>query len=123
MNKVRGVGGVIVSPQGRGTVKLASRIDGKDFIIILHNVLYIPGNRHNLISLGKWDKGGGTWEGGNGEMHMINEGRRVAHGKLIDTNLYQMSVRALKVEKDKERDGPIVHETNAIVKKGVCWEV
>lgn len=63
-------------------------MNGKKFIIVLHNVLYIPGNKHNLISLGKWDKNGGAWQGGGGEMYMIRDERPVAEGKLIDTNLY-----------------------------------
>ena len=53
---VSGVGNVKTKALGRGTIELNSSYNGKNYIIELKNVLYIPTNRNNLISLGRWIK-------------------------------------------------------------------
>ena len=50
---VSGVGNVKAKAEGRGTVKLISTYGEHKYIIHLQDVLYIPTNRNNLISLGK----------------------------------------------------------------------
>ena len=92
LDKVHGVGGLTIMPQGQGTIKLKSSIDGQTFIIILNNVLYILENKHNLILLSKWDRSGGIYEGGNGEMFMMKDGLRIACGRLVGSNLYQLEL-------------------------------
>jgi len=54
---VSGVGNTKVSAKGRGTVQLKSVINGQKYTLKLEDVLYIPTNKHNLISLGRWCKG------------------------------------------------------------------
>ena len=56
---VTGVGNVKAQAQGRGMVRLKSIINGETCDLMLKDVLYIPTNKHNLISLGRWDKAGG----------------------------------------------------------------
>ena len=56
---VSGVGNAKTKAEGQGTVELISSCNGHDFILQLEDVLYIPTNCINLISLGKWNKAGG----------------------------------------------------------------
>ena len=73
---VSGVGNAKI--QGKGTVELRSSYEGQKYILKLKNVLYIPTNRNNLISLRKWDKASGTYKGGQGELILIaNNGKPV----------------------------------------------
>jgi len=49
--RVTGVGGVQVFAVGKGTVYLSTECDGKHSIIRLQNVLHIPSNQNNLLSV------------------------------------------------------------------------
>ena len=90
---VSGVGNVKAEAKGRGTVELKSSYEGHDYILELKNVLYIPTNRNNLISLGRWDKAGGQYRGGGGALILITkDGTPVARGTQIGNNLYKMNV-------------------------------
>lgn len=90
---VSGVGNVKTEAKERGTVELISKYDGHDYVLTLGNVLYIPTNRNNLISLGRWDKAGGRYTGGGGALTLITkDGTPVAWGTQIENNLYKMKV-------------------------------
>jgi hypothetical protein len=89
---VSGVGNLRTSAKGRGTIKLESVIDGHKSIIILEDVLYIPSNRHNLFSLGRWDAAGSYYHGQNGQLTPMSKGKPVARGRKIGNNLYQLMV-------------------------------
>jgi hypothetical protein len=60
------VGGKVTNIKGKGTVKLLASCDGKTCILMLNDVLHVPGQPHNLISLGRWDKASGNYSGGHG---------------------------------------------------------
>jgi hypothetical protein len=47
-----GVGNLTTRAQGRGTIRLQANHAGKTHTLTLHNVLHVPSNRHNLLSLG-----------------------------------------------------------------------
>ena len=49
---VIGVGSVKAAIQGRGTVRLYSECEGVSYTLTMENVLHIPANKNNLISLG-----------------------------------------------------------------------
>ena len=51
--KVTEVGNIVTKAEGWGIVELTSWCNGHKFILQLKNVLYIPNNQNNLISLGK----------------------------------------------------------------------
>ena len=90
---VSGVGNVKTKALGRGTIELNSSYNGKNYIIELKNVLYIPTNRNNLISLGRWDKAGGCYKGGGGSITLISKsGKTVVQGTQIENNLYKLKV-------------------------------
>jgi Reverse transcriptase (RNA-dependent DNA polymerase)/gag-polypeptide of LTR copia-type/Integrase core domain/GAG-pre-integrase domain len=95
--KVSGVGNVKAEAKGRGIVELRSSYQGRNHTLELKNVLYIPTNRNNLISLGKWDKAGGRYTGGGGSLTLITkDGIPVARGTQIENNLYKMKVAIRK---------------------------
>ena len=54
--RVTGVRGVQAFAVGKGTVYLSTECDGKHSIICLQNILHIPCNQNNLLSVIRWDK-------------------------------------------------------------------
>ncbi len=49
---IAGVGGMKARAVGRGTVNVQSECDGTIYILELQDVLHVPENRNNLLSLG-----------------------------------------------------------------------
>ena len=49
---VMGVGNIRAHAKGRGSVKIKSHCDDHEYTLILENVLHVPENSNNLISLG-----------------------------------------------------------------------
>src|SRR6202453_665188 len=91
---VTGVGGKKATAIGRGTVTLISNCSGVNWMLKLENVLHVPGQRNNLISFGRWDKAGGTYQGGKNKIILITkDGKRVAKGNRLNNFLYGMNVR------------------------------
>ena len=91
---VTGVGNTSVQAEGEGTIELESEINGQKFIIKLNDVLYIPSNKQNLLSLGRWDKAGGRYIGGQNQLILISkDGENVAKGNKISNNLYKINLK------------------------------
>jgi hypothetical protein len=119
---VTGVGGKQARIAGRGTVELNSTCDGLNYILTLQDVLHVPGQPHNLISLGRWDEAGGRYIGGGGKITLITkDGKSVAKGRRVQTNLYKMAVTL--------RNGgstsfnKITPQTFATTEPTLSWEV
>jgi len=88
-----GVGGKEAKITGHGTVELLSECNGFKYILCLENVLHIPGQKNDLISLGRWDEAGGRYSGGGGKITLITkDGKQIAKGKKINKNMYKMFV-------------------------------
>ena len=49
---VAGVGNKQANVEGKGTIELESTYKGNKYLLRLDDVLYVPGNQNNLISLG-----------------------------------------------------------------------
>src|SRR6202034_350244 len=93
VSTVTGVGGKTATVIGRGTVTLISNCNGINWTLKLENVLHVPGQKNNLISLGRWDKAGGTYQGGENKIILITkDGKRVAKGTRLKNYLYGMNV-------------------------------
>src|SRR6266851_2907309 len=89
--KVGGVGGIQTRAEGRGTIELESVCEGRTYTLTLNDVLYIPGNKDNLISLGRWEAAGGKYTGHNGKLTLTAKtGSHVAQGPRIANNLYNL---------------------------------
>jgi hypothetical protein len=112
------VGGKEANIAGRGTVELLSTWNDKKYLLCLDNVLHIPRQRNNLISLGRWDSARGQYIGGKGELTLVTkDGKHVAYGKKLDKHLYKMNV-SVKVPSSKIP----TDETFNSQPKPVSWE-
>ena len=60
---ITGVGGLQAQAEGRSDVNIITSYDGTSYPICLCDVLYIPGNKNNLSSLGRWIAKGGDFMG------------------------------------------------------------
>jgi len=88
---VSGVGNAKTQAEGKGTVKLQTKVKGKQFQLTLKEVLYIPSNPQNLISLGRWDKAGRHYSGGDEKLVMNRkDGQTIATGTRISNHLYKL---------------------------------
>ena len=63
---VMGVGNIRAHAKGRGSIRIKSHCDDHEYTLILENVLHVPENSNNLISLGRSDRNGRRYEGHNG---------------------------------------------------------
>jgi hypothetical protein len=58
---------------------------------MLQDVLYIPGNKNNLISLEHWEAAGGKYTGYKGMLMLTTKsGIPIAKGPQIQNNLYSL---------------------------------
>ena len=93
---IAGVGGIITYAAGIGNVKLVSRFESGEYNIILEDVLYVPGNRNNLFSLGRWGNAGHKYIGGEDLTLITEQGIRVAEGILLENNLYKIKFQYVR---------------------------
>jgi hypothetical protein len=108
-NSVTGVGGMEAKIAGQGTVELISTCEGKKYNLRLEDVLHVPGQKNNLISLGRWDAAGGRYIGGKGKLTLVTkDGKHVAHGTKMDKHLYKMDV-SMKDTPSSQRSDETFH--------------
>jgi len=65
-------------------------VDNENFALILENVLYVPQNPHNLLSLSCWDNAGSSYQGIDGKLSLTTKNQTVATGIKTTNNLYKM---------------------------------
>jgi hypothetical protein len=119
---VTGVGGKVTNIKGKGTVKLLASCNGKTCILMLKDVLHVPGQPHNLISLGRWDKASGHYSGSNGIIILkTKDGNTVAKGHQINNNLYKMDVQLYKTN-TTFNDAKSIPGTFVGIPSTVTWE-
>ena len=95
---VKGVGGVFVSAEGRGTVHLISQINKNKIQIVLSNVLYVPSAPNNLFSVTRLDELEGCAIMGNSFIRLYDKNELlIAIGKKKD-RLYLLDAKAQPVE-------------------------
>src|SRR5215471_14921111 len=105
-SSITGVGGKRATAIGRGTVELISNCNGKYWTLALKDVLHVPGQKNNLISLGRWDAAGGEYQGGNGKLILVSKnGEQVAQGRKLNNFLYQMQIATKKPYISSSDDG------------------
>jgi Integrase core domain/GAG-pre-integrase domain len=74
-------------------VKLQTHYQGKTHNIKLKDILYVPGNRNNLLSLGQWVRAGNQFTRGT-EIHLFTkDGICIASRPLSSTNLYHIKCK------------------------------
>jgi len=94
--EISGVGKTPIYAYGRGVVEVTSVLtnNNKTKNLKLHNVLYVPDARDNLLSLAKLDDAGGRTQFGNNKCILINANNEVIaegtrSGGLYLLNLYR----------------------------------
>ena len=121
---VAGVGNNQARAVGQGTIELESRYKGNKYLLRLEDVLHIPSNRNNLISLGRWDKAGGRYTGGGGVLTlMTKDGQHVTEGIKIANHLYRMKVSIRKPNTTCSKDMACTPQTFQATETTQSWEV
>ena len=121
---VTGVGGKVTNILGRGTVKLIAVCDGQENLLTLKDVHHIPGQPHNLISLGRWTRAGGSYSA-NGTMLTLKtkDGKSIAVGHQMKNNLSKMEVRVYGEETTTINPSSIPQpKVFANTEKLISWE-
>ena len=89
---ISGIGGAKAHAIGQGNIKLKSKCNGRTYILELKNVLHVPKNRNNLLSLGKWETNGRSYNAYDGTLSLLTKERKpVAKGAKISNDLYKMT--------------------------------
>ncbi len=114
---ITGVGGLQAQAVGRGDVNICATYDSVTYPIHLCNVLYVPGNRNNLLSLGRWIAKGGDFHGC--ELALISKkGNVIANGKLTANNLIKFRFRYAK-----QISPPSVASYPSVMQLEMSWDV
>ena len=83
---INGVGDKQIYAEGKGTVKIVSIVTGQKFYLTLTDVLYVPKNPNNLLSLGRWDTASDSYHGGNNTLQLHkDDGTTVVIGTTHST--------------------------------------
>ena len=91
---ISGVGGMKAHAIGRGNVKLKSECNNRTYILKLKNVLHVPKNKNNLLSLGKWERDGRSYNTCDGIISLLTKEREsVAKGVKISNDLYKFAFK------------------------------
>jgi len=91
---ISGVGGVKAHAIGQGNVKLKSECNNRTYILKLKNVLHVPKNKNNLLSLGKWERDGQSYNACDGIISLLTKEREsVAKGVKISNDLYKFAFK------------------------------
>ena len=120
---VVGVGNNKANVEGRGTIELESSYKGHKYLLRLDDILYIPSNCNNLISLGRWDKARGQYTGGGGVLTLITkDGKQIAQGTKIQNNLYNMKVSIRKPGASSSKTKASTPQTFHATEPTQSWE-
>lgn len=91
---VQGVGPAVAIVEGTGTVQINFKVGDLTYAHSLKDVLYVPGAPNCLLSLSRFDEGGGSVAFSKGGCELKDrKGRVVGLGRKVD-RLYQLDARA-----------------------------
>ena len=123
IKSVSGVGNAQTRAEGKGTVMIQTKIDNDIFKLTLKDVLYIPTNPQNLLSLGRWDKAGGSYHGGQRTLTMAKGGKTIARGTQINNHLYKLIDFTIIKPGSINSDPASVPITFATTEPSQSWEI
>ena len=124
--KVTGVRGVQVFAVGKGTVYLSSKCDGKTSIICLNNVLHIPCNQNNLLSVICWDKALGRSAHFKDKEVTLNSDKNtmIVRGHRKDSKLYRIKFAIIPPPHIPNTDKDIMTDLVCLsVWLSIPWEI
>jgi GAG-pre-integrase domain len=126
--KVQGVRNTLSKTHGHGTVKVQAHMNDITCILILQNILYVPSNQYNLLSLRRWDSHGRHFKSSQGTLSLMNQdGRVITCGLKLKSHLYKMKIRTIGVtertgDDRTEAPGKAKIPTAFAVNKVHTWE-
>jgi len=124
--KVTGVGGVQAFAVGKGTVYLSSKCNGKTSIICLNNVLHIPCNQNNLLSVICWDKALGCSAHFKDKEVTLNldKNTTIARGHRKDSKLYRIKFAIVPPPHIPNTDKDIMTDLVCLsMRLSIPWEI
>jgi len=88
---IAGVGGAEAHAIGKGTIKLISECNGHTYVLELQDVLHVPNNRNNLLSLGRWEKVRQSYNACDDVLSLLTKDKRtIVRGAKVRNNLYKL---------------------------------
>ena len=97
---VHRVSGKITLVAGRGIQLLTAQYRTQRHILQLENVNYIPTNKYNIFTLGRWDSQGRRYEASKGEIILFNcLDVPVLKGLKITSNIYKFKLMPIDTNK------------------------
>ena len=95
---MKGVGGVLVSVEGKDVMQLISQVNEKKIQVVLQNVLYVPEAPNNLLSVTWLDEIGGCAVMGEGYVRLYDKNKMlILVGHKIE-QMYLLDAVAQQVE-------------------------
>jgi hypothetical protein len=89
--QVGGIGSIQTHAKGHRTIELESTCKGHIYMLTLKDILYIPRNKNNLISLEHWEATEGEYAAHNGKLMLTAKSRSyITQGLHIANNLYNL---------------------------------
>jgi len=98
---VKGVSPGEATVEGRGTVNLRFEFDGKVFNHQLRNTLHVPSSPNCLLSLTRFDDGGGFMETGGGICWLMDNSKKVVGKGYKHHRLFLLAARATLLEQER----------------------
>ena len=118
------MGNALTSAQGQGTIDIHAQTHDKHYILTLEDVLYVPQNPHNLLSLGCWDNTGGEYRGGNSQLTLVTkDGQTVATGRKTRNNLYKMKNFVVQTSESMNSETSMKNKTYKVGESAKSWEI
>src|SRR6267154_510748 len=91
---VLGVGGKVIRVQGQGTLTLTAQYGTRKRTLHLEKINYIPTNKYNILSLGRWDSQGRRYQASHGELILYDHHDvPVLKGLKIASNIYKFILK------------------------------
>ena len=91
--EIRGIGDQTITAHGIGTVQVQACVGNKASDITLHNVLYTPNAVHNLFSVTRLDREGGSSLSGGGEMKLFDTNNNLFAVAILQNGIYELRMR------------------------------
>ncbi len=97
---IYGIGNNVTQALGRGVISLNAQYGERKTTINLEKVLYIPGNKYNILALGRWDTEGRKYTATDGALTLYDRrGTPVLTGQKLTSHLYKLRLTPNKITK------------------------
>ena len=96
-----GVGSKNTQVLGRGTVKLIAQYGMRKHLLRLENVNYIPANKYNILTLGRWDTNGCRYQASDGTLTLYDhQNVPILNRSKFASHLYKFCLQPANEDKN-----------------------